>query len=111
MRISDWSSDVCSSAVPTALLTRDMRFDLLALRSVLGLSVGGAVGIGMALDGFGAWSLVGQQLTQQAIIAAVLWSTGRWRPGLGFSLRHLRELLGFGSQMIGLKLVKLGEQQ
>ncbi|WP_162913398.1 lipopolysaccharide biosynthesis protein [Rhodospirillaceae bacterium SYSU D60014] len=99
------------SAVPTALLTRDMRFDLLALRSVLGLSIGGAVGIGMALNGFGAWSLVGQQLTQQAIIAAVLWSTGRWRPGLRFSLRHLRELLGFGSQMIGLKLVKLGEQQ
>src|SRR3546814_14351564 len=97
MRISDWSSDVCSSDLPTALLTRDMRFDLLALRSVLGLSVGGAVGIGMALDGFGAWSLVGQQLTQQAIIAAVLWSTGRWRPGPGFRSEERRVGKGGGS--------------
>lgn len=99
------------SAVPAALLTRDMRFDLLALRSILGLSIGGVVGIGMALNGFGVWSLVGHQLTQQTVIAAVLWITGRWHPGFRFSIRHLRELLGFGSQIIGLKLVKLGEQQ
>lgn len=99
------------SAVPTALLTRDMRFDLLALRSVLGLSIGGAVGIGMAFNGFGVWSLVGQQLSQHAVVAAVLWSMGGWRPRLRFSAEHLRDVLGFGSQMIGLKLVSLGEQQ
>lgn len=99
------------SAVPMALLTRDMRFDLLMLRTLLGLTLGGAAGIGMALGGFGPWSLVGLQLTQQTVIVLVLWLTSDWRPRPGISIRHLRDLMGFGSQIIGLKLVVLTEQQ
>jgi len=99
------------SAVPLALLMRNMRFDLLMLRTILGLTLGGAVGIGMALSGFGPWSLVGLQLTQQGVIVLSLWLTSGWRPHSGVSLRHLRDLLAFGSQIIGLKLVVLAEQQ
>ncbi len=48
--------------VPAALLTRDMRFAVLARSQVLGSLVGAAAAIAMAWRGFGAWALVMQPL-------------------------------------------------
>ena len=50
------------NSIQMALLRRDMRFRSLAIRKLSAVAVGGAVGIYMAFNGYGVWSLVGQQL-------------------------------------------------
>jgi PST family polysaccharide transporter len=83
------------SIVQSALLRRNMDFKTLAIRSNVSVLVGGVAGIAMAVAGFGAWSLVGQQLARDSSALILLWKLGNWRPRLEFSWMHLRELMGF----------------
>ncbi|MGO9545650.1 MAG: lipopolysaccharide biosynthesis protein [Rhodomicrobium sp.] len=85
------------SIVQSALLRRSLDFKSLSIRSNVSVLIGGAAGIGMAFSGFGAWSLVGQQLFRDISALVLLWRLGSWRPRLRFSWAHLRELLGFST--------------
>jgi O-antigen/teichoic acid export membrane protein len=98
-------------AVPTALLRREMRYGVLAARALLGVIGGGAVGIGMALTGQGALSLVGHLLTQEIVAVLVLWLAIDWRPRWRHARRHFRDLRVPGTYMIGVRLVLLVQQQ
>ena len=95
------------SAVQLAILQRDMRFRALTTRSLVGTAVGGALGVGLAWTGYGVWALVAQTLVAQGVTAVGLWNTTGWRPRARFSLDHLRELWGFGLNVLGSKLVNL----
>lgn len=86
------------SSVQMALLRRGMRFDVVARVSLLGRAIGAMLGIGMALAGFGFWSLIGQQLAGQAVMTAVF-AAGPWRPRFRFSAQRLREMWAFGAQV------------
>ena len=89
--------------VQEALLYRDMDFRGLTLRTTSAALGGGAVGLAMALNGFGVWALVAQHLVKSLIDVIVLWRLSKWRPALSFSWRHAKELLGFsmGSALAG----------
>jgi len=89
------------SAVPTAILTRDMEFRPLAIRSLISTGIGGAAGVAMAIAGCGVWSLVGQQLIVLALGCVCLWFAVPWRPRFRVSKRHLRDLYGFSLQIAG----------
>jgi PST family polysaccharide transporter len=64
-----------------ALLQRRMRFGTLASVEVGGLAVSTAIGIGMAVAGWGYWSLVGMAVSLPLATALGVWSTVRWIPG------------------------------
>jgi len=89
------------SSVPTAILTRELSFRALAVRSLATTGFGGAVGLTMAFRGWGAWSLVGQQLVGAALGAICLWFAVPWRPRFRISRRHLRDLYGFSLSLTG----------
>jgi O-antigen/teichoic acid export membrane protein len=57
---------IALAGVPTALLRRKLAYRALATRYVTGVILGGVVGVIMALNGYGALSLVGQRLRTQA---------------------------------------------
>jgi O-antigen/teichoic acid export membrane protein len=99
------------SAIPTALLRRELRYRVLAVRSLLAVIGGGAVGIGMALADRGALSLVGHLLAQGVVGALVLWMTSNWQPRLRCSGQHFRELWAVGAYMLGVRLMLLIQQQ
>lgn len=84
------------ATVQTALFRRALQFRVIAVRSVLGRTLGAAVGVGLALAGFGVWALVGQQLAGAAVTNVALAIRSPWRPRLRFSFTRLRELGGFG---------------
>jgi O-antigen/teichoic acid export membrane protein len=92
-------------SVQLALLKRELAFRSLALRSLLAVSGGGVVGVFMALEGYGAWALVGQQLAQGSLSVLTLWGVSPWRPGLRFSVRDFREMFGFGVNVVGSDLL------
>jgi O-antigen/teichoic acid export membrane protein len=93
------------TVVPGALLTREMKFRSLAVRTTLGTTVGGCVGVALALFGFGAWSLVAQQLVGTAVGAACLWSSVSWRPGVKASRTALADIAPFSGGVLGNSLL------
>jgi O-antigen/teichoic acid export membrane protein len=87
--------------VQQAVLERQFAFKSVAIRSLLAVVISGGVGIGMAIAGFGVWSLVGQQLIYETVAVAVLWGASDWRPGWRFSLAHFQDLFSFGVNILG----------
>ena len=99
------------SVVQEALLRRRFAFKKLAVRQLVGVSLGGVVGLAMAFAGFGVWSLVARYLVESVVTTAMLWWVSDWRPGRALSLRHLRELTGFGAPILGANFLLALERQ
>jgi len=95
------------AGVSTALLRRRLAFRALAIRTVLGVLGGGAVGIALALSGFGAWSLVGQRLTEIAINSALAFAAAGWRPQRWPGRADFALLRGLGPQVVRLRVLTL----
>ena len=83
-------------AVQTALLSRQLRFDLLTRAGVFASLVSGAAGIAAALEGAGVWSLVIQLAVLAAMNSLALWVVSPWRPAFAFRMRDLGGLFRFG---------------
>ena len=77
------------SKIHEVWLSKHLKFKSLALRSVLSISVGGGVGIYMAIQGFGIYSLIAQQLITAIISLVWLWSAADWRPALRIKVADL----------------------
>ncbi len=88
-----------------ALLERAFNFRAIALRWLLSITLGGIVGISLALAGWGVWSLVGQQLAQEIVGVTILWVSSPWRPGWRFSTRHFHDLFRFGINVLAFNLL------
>ncbi|OFW13593.1 MAG: hypothetical protein A3H29_08775 [Acidobacteria bacterium RIFCSPLOWO2_02_FULL_67_21] len=89
------------AAVQEASLRRELRFRVLAVRTLASRCVGAAVGVVLALRGHGAWSLVFMYLVNQGVGVAVLWLASSWRPSLRFSWTSYKDLLDFGLRILG----------
>ena len=88
-----------------ALLAREMNFRRLELRQIVATLVGAVVGITVALKGFGAWAIVGQQLAEATASTVLLWCLLRWRPSLRLSTASLGRLGGFAGNVFGENLL------
>jgi O-antigen/teichoic acid export membrane protein len=84
------------SRTHTAWLMRNLQFRSLAIRSTVATTLGGAVGVGMALMGYGVASMVAQQLVQSVASTIALWVVTPWRPRLRFSLPIAKEIYAYG---------------
>jgi O-antigen/teichoic acid export membrane protein len=90
-----------------ALAQRELRFRALALRDLLSSVVGGTVGLGLAVAGYGVWSLVGMSLVSALIGTIMLWRVAHWRPRAAeLSRRAVAELWPYSSRLLGFNLFK-----
>ena len=92
-------------SIQQAYVSRHLQFRKFFYATLGGTLVSAAVGIIMALKGFGAWALVGQYLTNTVIDTSILTLTVKWRPRLEFSAARLKGLFAFGSKMLFAGLV------
>lgn len=93
------------SLVQEALAYREMRFRFLAQRDFHAAVVGGAVGVGLAFNGFGVWSLVAQALVTSLTSTILLWRGARWVPKWSqFSIAGVKPLLGFSLWLLAFQL-------
>lgn len=97
------------SAIPSALLRRELDYRALAKRTALSNLLSGAVAIAAALYGLGVWTFVIQQLVFQAVGTWVLWRGTAWRPQRRFEWRALKELFHYASRITLVKLLDLVE--
>jgi PST family polysaccharide transporter len=88
-----------------ALLTRQMRFGAMALVQTLPQLVSAAVGIGLAMAGWGYWSLVIMGIAGGAVMALVTWIASGWRPGLPSRNSGVGSMLTFGGNIAGFNFL------
>lgn len=102
---------IAFTAVPVAILRREFNFRVLSLRAIAGVIVGGTVGIGMALSGWGVWSFVGQWIAMISTNVVMAWTAVDWRPGLKTTRGHMHRAGRFGAQVLGLRMAELAVVQ
>ena len=91
-------------SIQVAYISRHMMFRKTFVSSIINSVLSGAVGIGMALAGWGVWALVGQSLTSTVINTLILSTMVSWRPKLVFSVDSAKKLMKYGSGVLGAEL-------
>ncbi|MDO8847176.1 MAG: lipopolysaccharide biosynthesis protein [Coriobacteriia bacterium] len=82
-----------------ALLQRDLRFNTVARSEVYGTLAGGLSAVGVALLGWGPWSLVVQQMVATTVSGAVMAVGARWLPRARPSRAELRGIASFTANL------------
>ena len=86
--------------IQNVILTRTMQFKKLFLSSFGAVIISSVIGITMAYTQFGVWALVGQQLSYQILFTIIIWLMVGWRPKFIFSLKRIRKLFSYGSNLL-----------
>lgn len=105
-----WLSLLCIPramvSVHSALFRRQLDLRIFAIRTILGYIVGGTVGLMLAINGWGVWSLVISQFVQAIVIVLVMWRSSDWRPQLLFSRSAFQELLHFSKHFMAASVIR-----
>lgn len=86
--------------VHMARLTKEMNFKLQAKISIFSVTVSGIIGIAMAYQGYGVWSLVAKTLAGFIFTTLLLWVSVKWKPSFLFSMESFFEMFSFGSKLL-----------
>lgn len=98
---------VALAGVPAALLRRQLQFRRLALPLIIGVCAGGVVGIGLAVAGFGPWSLIGQRLATVGVHSLSVILAAGWRPRRLPRRDEFGMVRGLGPQVVLLRGLSL----
>lgn len=94
--------------IQQAYVSRNMMFKKFFFSTLGGTVVAAVAGIAMAMDGYGAWALVAQQVINVSVDTVILWITVRWRPQRAFSISRLKVLLSYGWKLLVSSLLDIG---
>lgn len=93
------------SSVQRTDYTARLDFKTQARASFTAALVSGVVGIFLALNGFGVWTIVWQQISSSIADSALLWVFAKWHPKLQFSWKSFREMFSYGSKLMASGLL------
>ena len=88
------------SITQVTILTKRIDFKTKTKASLFSAVCSGIIGIAMAFNGFGVWSLVGQLLSKQTMYTVALWFLNKWWPKLRFNRDSFNYMWGFGWKMM-----------
>lgn len=88
------------AVVQRALLSANIDFKTQAKATIGAAFLSGIVGITMAVNGFGVWAIVWQQISNACVITLLLWILCKWHPQLTYSWKSFKELFSFGSKLL-----------
>jgi PST family polysaccharide transporter len=92
------------AAASNARIIREGRFSVFAIGDLLSTCSGAAVALVAATHGYGAWSLIAQQLMLWVVKLVWVAGNGRAAVRLTFQVREAKALLTFGLHAIGALL-------
>lgn len=99
------------SNIQLNLLTKSLNFKRQFYINMPSTLFSGLVGICMAYNNYGVWSLVGYSVTSSLFKAAQLWLFNSWRPLWVFSMPKLKDHLSFGLPLLGSSLLNTSFEQ
>lgn len=93
------------NSIQRAYVSKMMLFRRLFYSSFFALLVSGSLGIYLALNGYGVWALISQQMTCVLVTTIIMWFTIKWRPILAFSFERFKKLFDYGWKIFGLNFI------
>lgn len=93
------------NSIQQAYVAKNLMFRKFFLATLFGTALSAFVGIYMAVNGYGAWALVGQYLTNVTVDTIMLFITVKWHPRLVFSYVRMKELLSFGGKIMAASFI------
>ena len=93
------------NSIQIAKISKEFKFKKLFYSSLIGMCMSGITGIILAMNGFGVWTLVFQQLMNQVIISFVLYFQVDWKLKVIVNIGRVRLLFGFGSKLLVSSLI------
>lgn len=93
------------AVVQRAIYTAKLDFKTQAKASFIAALISGAIGVWMAMNEYGVWTLVWQQLLNAGINTLLLWIYSNWYPRWQYSWKSFRELFAFGSKLLASGLL------
>jgi len=88
------------SIIQRTILTKDLKFQIQTRISVISALGSGLIGLYLAINGYGVWSLVWQNVSKFAFNAIFLWVWIAWKPSYVFSKSSFKDLFSFGSKLL-----------
>lgn len=92
-------------SVQQAIVSKQLRFKLFFYSTLSGTIISAIIGIFLALNGAGVWSLVAQYVIKSFVDMCVLFFTMNWRPKFLFSISRLIPLISYGWKILAAALV------
>ena len=92
--------------VPTSLLNKNLRFDLIARIKFTETIVYSGVSITLAYTGWNVWALVYASLAGSAVSIIYLWFVSDWRPRPDFRWSEIKNIYRFGLNLTGSNIVE-----
>ena len=93
------------NSIQNAYVSRNMLFKKLFFRSIGAIIPAGAIGLTLALGGFGIWALVVHQFCNAFLAVAIMWFTVPWRPSFKFSFIRFKSLFTYGWKLLVSSLI------
>ena len=88
------------SAVQKTILTKSLDFKTLMFATMPSLFLYGLVGIFLAINGFGVWSLVWAAIAQSIAVSIQLWLKSTFKPILIFNIVKFKYHFNFGYKLL-----------
>jgi PST family polysaccharide transporter len=98
-------------SVHRAKLKRALDFKSLAVSDLASVFISGVLGVTLAVLDFGVFALVAQLVAAALAASTCLWLISDWRPKLAFDWDAVRELLGYGSNLVGFRAFNYWSRQ
>lgn len=93
------------SIVQQNQLRKKMNFKLISIANLTSSIIALLVGVLLAYQGLGVWSLVYQQLSLSLSNAILFWILSNWRPQRVISMKSVEELFSFGGFILMSNLI------
>lgn len=93
------------AGVQNSVVTRRMMFKWYFYSNTISLAVSASTGIYMAYNGYGAWALVGQQISNLVTSTIVIYFLLDWHPKFQFCYKRFKSLFSTGLKYMGTSFI------
>lgn len=93
------------SIVQSSILTASLNIKTIAIVNICTQIPIGCLGIIIAYNGLGIWTLVVLQVGNALLRSIWLWTLSKWKPSLTFNKESFHDLFNFGWKLLGANLI------
>jgi len=93
--------------IHSTLLKKQLRFKSYAKTTIISSLISGIIGIVLAYNGMGVWTLVIQMLSQTLLLNVFVWFIIKWKPAFKFNYLSIKEIAPFSLSLLGIGIIKI----
>lgn len=94
-----------TAIVQRTILIKELNFKTQTRISIISTLISGIIGLILAYNNYGVWSLVFKTLSAYLISSILFWLLNNWNPILVFSKESFKELFSFGTKILVSNLI------